>query len=158
MKWIKCSEKLPTNPTDALDCKDYLTCSNEGNIQVYRWADGWNCNVDFNGKFYKKYEIKDIVAWAELPSPINIEGGDKVATHVREEIKEALNNYEHKRKEKKKNNRRGNTYTIEIAETHTHYDDRGNAYSVHRVKGFNSLFLDDYALKILTKQEKEGTR
>lgn len=46
---------------------------------------------------------------------------------------------------------KGDKYIIEIAETHTHYDDKGQAYRVHRIKGFNSLFLDEYALSKLNK-------
>lgn len=155
MEWIRCKDELPAIPANALGSKEYLTCDSSGIIQILRWTDGWNCCFDSNGNICREHEINDIVAWAELPSPITIEGGDKVTKYVKEEIKEFLNDYEHKRKEKKKNNRRGNTYTIEIAETHTHYDDNGKAYPVHRVKGFRSLFLDDYALKILLKQEKE---
>lgn len=43
----------------------------------------------------------------------------------------------------------GQKFTIEIAEVHTHYSDEGKPYSVYRVKGFNSMFLDDYAIKRL---------
>ena len=38
---------------------------------------------------------------------------------------------------------------------HTHYNDEGKPYSVYRVKGFNSMFLDDYALEKL-KEAKEN--
>lgn len=47
--------------------------------------------------------------------------------------------------------RRGQRFEIEIAEVHTHYNDEGVPYSVYRVKGFNSMFLDDYALDKLAK-------
>ena len=53
--------------------------------------------------------------------------------------------------------RRGDVFTIEIAEVHTHYDDQGKPYSVYRVKGFKSLFLDDYALDKLGKDNIQTT-
>lgn len=46
---------------------------------------------------------------------------------------------------------KGDKFTIEIAEIHTHYDDNNKPYNVYRVKGFNSLFLDEYALDKLGK-------
>ena len=52
--------------------------------------------------------------------------------------------------------KKGQKFKIEIAEVHTHYNDEGKPYSVYRIKGFNSLFLDNYALGILEQQMKEG--
>ena len=53
---------------------------------------------------------------------------------------------------KKSKYKRGQKFVIEIAEVHTHYDDNLKPYNVYRVKGFKSLFLDDYALDLLIKQ------
>lgn len=58
-----------------------------------------------------------------------------------------------KSKEKKSKYKRGDKFTIEIAEVHTHYNDEGKPYSVYRVKGFNSMFLDNYALDKLRGEE-----
>ena len=56
---------------------------------------------------------------------------------------------------KKHKYRRGQKLTVEISEIHTHYDDNGQPYSVYRIKGFNSLFLDDYAIgKLIEQQER----
>ena len=56
--WIYTKDKIPE--------KDdyYLVCSKFGVFNILHWSDGWNC---FNKD--KKYEIKDVVAWMELPSP-----------------------------------------------------------------------------------------
>lgn len=45
----------------------------------------------------------------------------------------------------------GDKFTIEIAEVNTHYDDDKQPYNVYRVKGFKSLFVDEYALDKLEK-------
>ena len=52
--------------------------------------------------------------------------------------------------------KKGKKLTIEIAEVHTHYDDNNKPYSVYRIKGFNSLFLDDYAITKLVESEQLG--
>lgn len=52
---------------------------------------------------------------------------------------------------KKSKYKRGEKFEIEIAEIHTHYDDNMRPYNVYRVKGFRSLFLDDYVLDKLQK-------
>ena len=52
--------------------------------------------------------------------------------------------------------KKGKKLTIEIAEVHTHYDDNNKPYSVYRIKGFNSLFLDDYAINKLVEAEQLG--
>lgn len=65
-KWIPCSERLPN--------KDgrYLVCTNweQDNIDVLRWADGWNCFRDFDGNVYRKSELDrdTVIAWMPLPS------------------------------------------------------------------------------------------
>lgn len=51
--------------------------------------------------------------------------------------------------------KRGQVFEIEISEVHTHYSDDKKPYSIYRVKGFNSLFLDDYALQKLVDQSNE---
>lgn len=50
--------------------------------------------------------------------------------------------------------KKGTKLTIEIAEVHTHYTDDGKPYSLYRVKGFNSLVLDDYAISKLKELER----
>lgn len=58
---------------------------------------------------------------------------------------------------KKPKYNRGTKLTIEVAEVHTHYDDELKPYSLYRIKGFKSLFLDDYAIdKILKESEDNG--
>ena len=52
--------------------------------------------------------------------------------------------------------KRGKKITIEIAEVHTHYTDDGKPYSLYRIKGFNSLVLDDYAVSKLIELNKAG--
>lgn len=51
----------------------------------------------------------------------------------------------------------GDKFTIEIAEIHTHYDDNKQPYNVYRVKGFKSMFLDEYALDKLVKHTSSKT-
>ena len=53
--------------------------------------------------------------------------------------------------------KKGKKLTNEIAEVHTHYDDNNKPYSVYRIKGFNSLFLDDYAINKLIEMEQLST-
>lgn len=49
---------------------------------------------------------------------------------------------------------RGDKFIIEIAEKHTHYNDRDEPYALYRVKGFKTLVLDEYALDTLNQMEK----
>lgn len=57
--------------------------------------------------------------------------------------------------QKKPKYAKGTKLTIEIAEVHTHYDDNNKPYSVYRIKGFNSLFLDNYAISKLLEEEQQ---
>ena len=50
--------------------------------------------------------------------------------------------------------KKGKKLTLEIAEVHTHNDDNNKPYSVYRIKGFNSLILDDYAINKLIEMEQ----
>ena len=68
--WYKCEEKLPETPKSFLDVKYYLTLSESGVYSILHWFDGWNCSGD-----KKDYEIKDIVAWAEIPTMEGEENG-----------------------------------------------------------------------------------
>lgn len=75
MKWIKCADRLPPNPKDYTELKDYLTVVVQNingtdyvNYYVLTWADGWNCTVSVeDGKFNKEHEITQVEAWAEIP-------------------------------------------------------------------------------------------
>lgn len=70
MKWIDCKDRLPENPTSPLDSKNYLVAlSNEGNCyyNVISYAGGWNCMLCFDGSVDKTYEIKNAIAWMEIP-------------------------------------------------------------------------------------------
>lgn len=73
--WIPCSERLPETPKHYYDRSLYLTCTKTGYITSIYWWDGWNCTVNEDGTVYRKHEMKDIVAWMELPEPY--EDGDK---------------------------------------------------------------------------------
>lgn len=67
--WIPCSERLPETPKHYYDRSLYLTCTKTGYITSIYWWDGWNCSLDEDGTVYRKHEMKDIVAWMELPEP-----------------------------------------------------------------------------------------
>ena len=68
-KWIPCSERLPKNPKSNLDIPSYLTCINDGRMQILAWCDGWNCCFEDDGSIYRDSEFKDVVAWMPLPEP-----------------------------------------------------------------------------------------
>ena len=67
-QWIPCSERLPEVPSTNDEIENYLVCSEDGNIIVMMWADGWNCTL-FNGTVNRKYEIDDVIAWMPIPEP-----------------------------------------------------------------------------------------
>ena len=67
--WIPCSERLPETPKHYYDRSLYLTCTKTGYITSIYWWDGWNCSLDEDGTVYREHEMKDIVAWMELPEP-----------------------------------------------------------------------------------------
>lgn len=71
-QWIDCKERLPENPKGLLRMKHYLTCSVNGAIQILMWANGWNCVIDGYGNILRDKEIKDVVAWMELPKPYEV--------------------------------------------------------------------------------------
>lgn len=52
--------------------------------------------------------------------------------------------------------KKGQKFQVEIAEVHTHYTDDGKPYNLYRIKGFNSMVMDDYGLDRLVKLAKEG--
>lgn len=51
--------------------------------------------------------------------------------------------------------KKGDKFIIEISEVHTHWTDDGKPYKLYRVKGFNSLVLDEYGLDRLEQAKKE---
>ena len=73
-KWIPCSERLPNKDGRYLVCTDWA----QDNIDVLRWADGWNCFRDFDGNVYRKSELDrdTIIAWMPLPMALEGEGDD----------------------------------------------------------------------------------
>ena len=71
-EWIPCSERLPSEDGRYLVCMDW----EYDNMEVLRWADGWNCHRGYDGKISRESEIDgaDILAWMPLPKPYK--GGD----------------------------------------------------------------------------------
>ena len=71
-RWIPVSERLPEKDGKYLICTnwDYL------DVDVYRWADGWNCTRRIDGKVDREDEIDgaNIIAW--MPLPELYKGGD----------------------------------------------------------------------------------
>lgn len=70
IEWIKCKDGLPENPTSPLDWKKYWTVRKTRyglSYSVNYWAYGWNCSMNFDGTIYREHEIKDVIAWAEIP-------------------------------------------------------------------------------------------
>ena len=70
--WIPCSERLPSEDGRYLVCMSW----EYDNMEVLRWADGWNCHRNYDGKISRESEIDgtDIIAWMPLPTPYK--GGD----------------------------------------------------------------------------------
>lgn len=73
-EWIPCSERLPNKDGRYLVCMDIV----QDNIDVLRWADGWNCFRDFDGNVHRKSELDrdTIIAWMPLPKPWEGESDD----------------------------------------------------------------------------------
>ena len=65
--WIPCSERLPSEDGRYLVCMVWKY----DNMEVLRWADGWNCHRGYDGKIRRESEIDgaDITAWMPLPEP-----------------------------------------------------------------------------------------
>lgn len=74
-EWIKCEDKLPETPKTweeyVFNEKVYMVCwestSNTYGYQSLRWCDGWNCSMMPDGTISREHEIKDVVAWYEVP-------------------------------------------------------------------------------------------
>ena len=70
--WIPASERLPSED----GC--YLVCMNfeYDNMEVLKWADGWNCFRYPDGKVSRESEIDraDVIAWMPLPMPYRKDG------------------------------------------------------------------------------------
>ena len=70
-EWIKCEDGLPENPKDYLDENRYFvvvkTQKGRNLYTTASYADGWNCTLLCDGTISRKYEWKDVVAWAEIP-------------------------------------------------------------------------------------------
>jgi hypothetical protein len=66
--WIPCSERLPSEDGLYLIQTNYMY-HGIPNMDVYYWAEGWNCMRLLNGMVKREYEIDGIVAWMPLPEP-----------------------------------------------------------------------------------------
>ena len=71
-EWIKCKDRFPENPENPMEEKMYFVAyKNEATghylYSITGYADGWNCSLMFDGTISKEHEMKDIVAWAEIP-------------------------------------------------------------------------------------------
>lgn len=67
LEWIPCGERLPNKDGYYLVCVDWP----RDNVDVLRWADGWNCFRDFDGNVSRKSELgcDIVIAWMPLPKP-----------------------------------------------------------------------------------------
>ena len=65
--WIPVSERLPEKDGSYLVCMSW----NYHYMDVFMWADGWNCIRRINGMVDRESEIDgaDIIAWMPLPKP-----------------------------------------------------------------------------------------
>lgn len=67
--WKLCEEELPSENSNAsryMIAHDYDgKLINAGVIVSY--YDGWNCSKNIDGAIYKKSEIRDVIAWCEVP-------------------------------------------------------------------------------------------
>lgn len=71
--WIPCSERLPSEDGLYLIQTNYMY-HGIPNMDVYYWAEGWNCMRLLNGMVKREYEIDGIVAWMPLPKPYREDG------------------------------------------------------------------------------------
>lgn len=76
VNWIPVEDALPPKPDFPEWCQ-YMVCCDDGRIDILHWCNGWNCSQDAKGNIYRKYEITDVVAWAQLPKPYLKEEGSK---------------------------------------------------------------------------------
>ena len=60
-EWIPCSERLPSEDGRYLVCMSW----EYDNMEVLKWADGWNCFRCPDGKVSRESEIDgaDVIAW-----------------------------------------------------------------------------------------------
>lgn len=74
-RWIPCSERLPSEDGRYLVCMDW----EYDNMEVLRWADGWNCHRGYDGMISRESEIdgEDIIAWMPLPEPYREDGEEE---------------------------------------------------------------------------------
>ena len=70
-EWIRCKDRLPKNPKSPVDENRYFvvvkTKHGHNFYTTAEYADGWNCSLRFDGTISRKYEWKDVIAWAEIP-------------------------------------------------------------------------------------------
>lgn len=68
--WIPVSERLPNKDGQYLVQTNWLYHGTE-NMDVFTWAEGWNCYRRLDGTVSRENEIdgKDFVAWQPLPTP-----------------------------------------------------------------------------------------
>lgn len=68
-KWVPCSERLPNKDGQYLVQTNWMYHGTE-NMDVYDWAEGWNCYRRLDGTINRTDELsgKDFVAWQPLPT------------------------------------------------------------------------------------------
>lgn len=73
--WIPVSERLPSEDGHYLVCMAW----EYDNVEVLKWADGWNCYRNYDGKVDREHEIggADIIAWMPLPKPYREDGEEE---------------------------------------------------------------------------------
>lgn len=69
-EWIPCSERLPSEDGLYLAQTKWIFLG-VPDIEVYTWAEGWNCYRGSDGAVNREHEIgvEDIIAWMPLPKP-----------------------------------------------------------------------------------------
>jgi hypothetical protein len=65
MEWIKCSEKLPTEPGRYLA---WVAYDDTGHAMTVGYEEGWNC-LSLFGVVDREHEMTNITHWMPLPEP-----------------------------------------------------------------------------------------
>lgn len=66
-EWVLCKDKLPGMPKSENKREEYLVYTEKGAYCVMGWCNGWNCHYNLDGTINRAAEIKDIIAWMEIP-------------------------------------------------------------------------------------------
>jgi hypothetical protein len=70
-EWISVDDRLPENSD-----KEYLVQDVFAGVMMMHYYDGWNCSVDYNGKYHNESEIDSILFWMPLPKPKEVDEDD----------------------------------------------------------------------------------